>query len=148
MSYKGVNYGTISKDEEGILWKKNDVYARFAKGGPRSRGFAKIGGFHWSFLDSHNKLECSIKHILINTKLKEAMMQWHRAVGAEKLNSENEILKVINTGGPSIDFEDVSTEEKGILMASTEAWNSKNTLKCKLPVCFKKLKYTLLRCTG
>ena len=51
-------------------------------------------------------------------------------------NKFSKIFKLTNAGGPNNDYEDASTEERGIMKASTEAWNSKNTLKCKLSVCY------------
>ena len=98
-----------------------DVYSAFAmKNKNGINFFARLNGFQWTVLDSHDRLQGSIKHALTNISLKQKVVWYEEeylnthdeGVTVELEELAEEVYAALNAGGPTIDLENVSNEEK------------------------------------
>ena len=116
----------IGKDCINEDWINEDVYSAFAmKNKDGINSFARLNGFQWTILDSHDRLQGSIKHALTNIELKQRIVVEYMFIGDEIIEGSyeaeqfrDEVYAVLGAGGPTIDLENVSNKEKEILDSS------------------------------
>ena len=119
------NIGHCPKGPKGH-WINEDVYSAFAmKNKDGINSFARLNGLRWTILDSHDRLQGSIKHALTNIELKQRIVVEYMFIGDEIIEGSyeaeqfrDEVYAVLGAGGPTIDLENVSNKEKEILDSS------------------------------